>query len=190
MNGREEPIPGEIDRRGFLGGVALAALPLASTAADTTGASPATAGSHPGLVVREKDPLNLEFPFPTLDTAITPTNRFFVRTHFGVPKLTAPWRLRVDGEVEKELELTLDDLRKLPSKTLPALIECAGNGRAFLVPKAKGLAWESGAVGTPSGPGCRCRPFWKGRGSRPGRWRWSCKGRTRGKSGTSRNPPV
>src|SRR5262249_49811328 len=37
---------------------------------------------------------------------------------------------------------------KLPSRTIPALLECAGNGRAFLVPRARGVAWQLGAVGT------------------------------------------
>jgi DMSO/TMAO reductase YedYZ molybdopterin-dependent catalytic subunit len=31
--------------------------------------------------------------------------------------------------------------------TIPATLECAGNGRVFLVPKVKGVQWELGAVG-------------------------------------------
>jgi len=101
------------------------------------------------MVIREEEPLNLECPFRTLDGLITPINQFFVRTHFPMPVIDAmDWQLTVDGEVERELTLSYADLLKLPSRTAPLLLECAGNGRAQLVPKAKGLLWESGAVGT------------------------------------------
>jgi len=102
-----------------------------------------------GLIIRESEPLNLEFPFSMLEQAITPRHQFFVRSHFSLPSLTArEWRLQVDGEVDSPFELTYDELRKLPAETRPATIECAGNGRAFLVPKAKGVLWGTGAVGT------------------------------------------
>ncbi|AWM37049.1 TMAO/DMSO reductase [Gemmata obscuriglobus] len=104
--------------------------------------------SRSGLIIREKEPANLEFPFASL-TPVTPTNEFFVRTHFPIPAISAKdWTLTVDGEVEQELVLTYDDLLRLPSVTAPVLLECAGNGRAQLVPKAKGLLWDTGAVGT------------------------------------------
>jgi DMSO/TMAO reductase YedYZ molybdopterin-dependent catalytic subunit len=102
----------------------------------------------PGLILREKEPLNLEFQFPTLETRVTPVNQFFVRTHFPIPKMDEKsWRLKINGAVNKEIELSYDDLRRLPSKTLAATIECSGNGRAYLLPKAKGIFWELGAVG-------------------------------------------
>ena len=101
------------------------------------------------MVIREEEPLNLECPFRTLDGLITPNNHFFVRTHFPIPVIDAmDWQLTLDGEVERELTLSYADLLKLPSRTALLLLECAGNGRAQLVPKAKGLLWESGAVGT------------------------------------------
>jgi DMSO/TMAO reductase YedYZ molybdopterin-dependent catalytic subunit len=58
------------------------------------------------------------------------------------------WKLTVTGAVEKPLELTYDQLLALPSRTTPVTLECAGNGRAFLDPKAKGVQWELGAVST------------------------------------------
>lgn len=103
-----------------------------------------------GLIIREKDPENLEYPFSTLDSVITPNDRFFVRSHFpSLPPLEArSWRLRVEGAVDRPYEIGYDDLLKMPSRTLAATIECAGNGRIFLSPKARGLQWEMGAVGT------------------------------------------
>ena len=38
----------------------------------------------PNLIVREATPENLEFPFHTLATFITPVEQFFVRNHFAV----------------------------------------------------------------------------------------------------------
>lgn len=101
------------------------------------------------MIIREEEPLNMECPFRTLDGLITPSNLSFVRTHFPVPVIDATdWRLMVDGEVERELMLSYADLLKLPSRSAPILLECAGNGRARLAPKSNGLLWESGAVGT------------------------------------------
>jgi len=42
-----------------------------------------------GLVVREREPLNLEMPFETLDGFITPNESFYVRCHFPIPEIKA-----------------------------------------------------------------------------------------------------
>jgi DMSO/TMAO reductase YedYZ molybdopterin-dependent catalytic subunit len=100
------------------------------------------------MIVREAAPLNLEMPFGTLDAFITPTANFFVRCHFPVPEIARDqWRLRVKGQGRKPLELTWDDLRAMPTSTVTATLECAGNGRVFLQPKVDGAQWERGAVG-------------------------------------------
>jgi DMSO/TMAO reductase YedYZ molybdopterin-dependent catalytic subunit len=102
-----------------------------------------------GLIPREKDPENLEFPFASLDSFLTPNKLFYVRNHFAAPKLDArTWRLRVEGAVEKPLELTHGEILKLAARTAPVTLECVGNGRAYLVPKTKGVQWELGAVST------------------------------------------
>src|SRR5216684_6456367 len=101
-----------------------------------------------GKIVRGEDPLNLEMPFETLDGFITPTEAFYVRTHFPIPKIDKKvWRLRIEGEVEKPFELRYADLLKLGSTKIPVTLECAGNNRNFLEPKAKGVQWGLGAVG-------------------------------------------
>jgi DMSO/TMAO reductase YedYZ molybdopterin-dependent catalytic subunit len=101
------------------------------------------------LIVRESEPVNLEFPFPTLDSFLIPNHRFFVRTHFGIVADLdlQSWRLIVEGRVERQLQLSYDDLLRMPPRSLVALLECAGNGRQFLTPKTQGLQWEAGAVG-------------------------------------------
>jgi DMSO/TMAO reductase YedYZ molybdopterin-dependent catalytic subunit len=111
-------------------------------------------GGSTGLITREQKPLNLEFPFSTLHSSITPTEQFFVRTHFKIPHLSRDeWRLTCGGDVERELTFNYEELTSLPSQTVAATIECAGNGRVFLTPKAEGVQWELGAVGTASWTG-------------------------------------
>jgi DMSO/TMAO reductase YedYZ molybdopterin-dependent catalytic subunit len=101
-----------------------------------------------GKIVRGEQPLNLEMPFEKLDGFITPTEAFYVRTHFPIPKIDKnKWRLRVEGEVKKLFELSYDELLKLESRKIPVTLECAGNNRNFLEPKVKGAQWGLGAVG-------------------------------------------
>ena len=102
-----------------------------------------------GRIVRGEDPLNLEMPFSTLDSFITPTKSFYVRTHFPIPAIDRDaWWLHVDGEVEKPFSMNYEELLELEPLTLPVTLECAGNNRNFLEPKVKGVQWGLGAVGT------------------------------------------
>ncbi|MEM9702257.1 MAG: sulfite oxidase, partial [Planctomycetota bacterium] len=125
----------------------------------TTGQTPTrAAGGHPGVIVRQWEPRNLEYPLPSLDGPITPTEQFYVRSHFPVPEADAKtWTLTVNkwngpirfGNPEyEELTLTLADLEALGTEEKTVTMECAGNGRIFLVPKPSGLLWETGGVGT------------------------------------------
>lgn len=101
-----------------------------------------------GMIVREKEPTNLEMPFGSLESQITPVGRFYVRSHFGMPEIDlARWRLKVTGDVEKPVGLTFKELSAMETRTVMASMECAGNGRAFLKPQRDGAQWEAGAVG-------------------------------------------
>ena len=101
-----------------------------------------------GKIVRSEEPLNLEMPFDTLDGFITPTEAFYVRTHFPIPKIDKnKWQLQIEGEVENPFELSYDELLKLESRKIPVTLECAGNNRNFLEAKVKGVQWGLGAVG-------------------------------------------
>jgi DMSO/TMAO reductase YedYZ molybdopterin-dependent catalytic subunit len=101
-----------------------------------------------GLIIRQKGPDNLEMPFDQLNDFITPSELFYIRSHFPVPELDVrSYRLSIRGAVQRKLNLTYDDIRALPSRTCIATLECAGNGRVFLVPPVPGAQWELGAVG-------------------------------------------
>jgi DMSO/TMAO reductase YedYZ molybdopterin-dependent catalytic subunit len=102
-----------------------------------------------GRIIRSEEPLNLEMPFETVESFITPTKSFYVRTHFPIPKIDRDaWWLQVEGEVEKPFAINYEELVKLESVTIPVTLECAGNNRDFLEPKVKGVQWGLGAVGT------------------------------------------
>ena len=102
-----------------------------------------------GRIVRGENPLNLEMPFETAESFITPTKSFYVRTHFPIPKIDRDaWWLHVEGEVEKPFAINYEELVELESVTIPVTLECAGNNRNFLEPKVKGVQWGLGAVGT------------------------------------------
>src|SRR5437879_165284 len=110
------------------------------------------------MITREKEPPNLEMLFSALDSFVTPNERFYVRCHFPIPKINErDWRLKVEGKVARSFEVTMDDLRQMPTQTITATLECAGNSRVFLVPKVKGVQWELGAVGNADWTGVRLR---------------------------------
>src|SRR5215472_1902823 len=101
-----------------------------------------------GRIVRSESPLNLEMPFSSGDSFITPTKSFYVRTHFPIPVIDRnAWWLYVGGEVEKPFAINYQELITLHSTTAPVTLECAGNNRNFLEPKVKGVQWHLGAVG-------------------------------------------
>jgi DMSO/TMAO reductase YedYZ molybdopterin-dependent catalytic subunit len=77
------------------------------------------------------------------------------------------WTLKIDGEVDKSLSLTLDELKKLPKATVTVTLECAGNGRAFYDPPVAGIQWEKGAVGTARWTGARLADVLKQAGVKP-----------------------
>ena len=100
-----------------------------------------------GLIIRQKEPSNLETPFDQVDSFLTPTELFYIRSHFPAPTLDlASYQLRIDGAVKNPFSLSYKELRDMPSETRVATLECAGNGRVFLVPHVEGAQWELGAV--------------------------------------------
>jgi DMSO/TMAO reductase YedYZ molybdopterin-dependent catalytic subunit len=101
-----------------------------------------------GLITRQKEPKVLETPTNQVDSFLTPTELFYVRSHSPAPKLSAEsYRLQIGGAVRNPFSLTYQQLREMPAVTRLALLECAGNSRVFLVPQVPGAQWELGAAG-------------------------------------------
>ena len=102
-----------------------------------------------GRIVRGEAPLNLEMPFGKQSGFLTPTESFYVRTHFPIPSIDRnAWWLYVEGEVKNPFNINYEQLLELETVTIPTTLECAGNNRNFLEPKVKGVQWGLGAVGT------------------------------------------
>lgn len=103
-----------------------------------------------GLVVHRAHPLNGETSLPALlGGVVMPNAHFYIRNHFHIPALDpAGWRLRIGGLVDAPLQLSIDDLRAMRTRTLVATLECAGNGRTLFQPPIDGEQWDLGAVST------------------------------------------
>jgi sulfane dehydrogenase subunit SoxC len=119
-------------------------------------------GSEPGISLEELQlaARNHGLPLETLRDPITPIGLHYLLIHFDIPQVDADtWRLRLGGHVENSLELTLDELRARPAQTHAVTLECAGNGRAFLSPRAASQPWLSEAVGTAEWTGTPLAPL-------------------------------
>ena len=153
----------ETGRRAFLRtallGTAAVGMPLINVtrsqvraqAASKTNSknTPAAPIAPSGLIIRQREPENVEFPFSSLNSFITPNERFFIENQFATPRIEANnWRLQIEGAVDRPFEITYDELLRMPSQTVTATLESAGNNRVFLNPPERGVQWELGAVGT------------------------------------------
>ena len=124
-----------------------------------------------GLTLLNDRPLNAETPPHLLDDEITPVNRHFIRNNGHPPANmdAAAWRLTIDGLVDRPLSLSIADLqREFEVITRRLLLECAGNGRAFFDPPARGNQWTYGAVACSEWTGVRLADVLKAAGVKPG----------------------
>jgi DMSO/TMAO reductase YedYZ molybdopterin-dependent catalytic subunit len=64
--------------------------------------------SPAGLIIRQREPTNLEMPFDQVDSYLTPTELFYIRSHFPVPRLdVSDYELRIDGGVRNPVDAEL-----------------------------------------------------------------------------------
>jgi DMSO/TMAO reductase YedYZ molybdopterin-dependent catalytic subunit len=103
---------------------------------------------------------NHGLPLEALRHDITPVGLHYLLIHFDIPPVDqAVWTLEVGGKVERPLTLTLNDVRARPQQTLAVTLECAGNGRALLSPRALSQPWLQEAVGTAEWTGTPLAPI-------------------------------
>ncbi|MGC1827811.1 MAG: molybdopterin-dependent oxidoreductase [Pseudolabrys sp.] len=165
-----------ITRRHLLGTAgASAALALTgNTFAEAAGAG-LTPGVPPGLgtvatmeALPGKKPLiklsyrppNYESPLEVFRTPITPNDEFFVRYHLAdIPEVDAKtYKIKVGGDgANSPIELTLDDLKKLPAFEVVAVNQCSGNRRGLSNPHVVGVEWGYGAMGCARWKGARLK---------------------------------
>ncbi len=142
----------QIDRRRFLRVSASAGLLAAGGRFVFPGGLNAQDAGHPGLEVLTESPLNAEPALTDLiEDWMTPIKSFYVRSHAPNPKVDlANYRLKVEGLVEKPLNLSLAELKeRFAKQSVIATMTCAGNRRAEYneIQKVGGVQWGPGAVG-------------------------------------------
>ncbi|MBE7217577.1 MAG: molybdopterin-dependent oxidoreductase [Caulobacteraceae bacterium] len=102
------------------------------------------------ILQRTRPPL-LETPMEVFNQGVfTPNDRFFVRWHWAVipTKVDADaYKLAVGGAVRNPLNLSLDDLLRMPRVELVAVNQCSGNSRGLFQPRVAGGQWRHGAMG-------------------------------------------
>jgi sulfane dehydrogenase subunit SoxC len=111
---------------------------------------------------------NHALPLEALRYPLTPVGLHYLLIHFDIPAVDErTWRLSVRGRVERELSLSLDELKVRPARTQAVTLECAGNGRALLSPRAPSQPWLREAVGTAEWTGTPLAPLLEEAGVAP-----------------------
>jgi DMSO/TMAO reductase YedYZ molybdopterin-dependent catalytic subunit len=145
----------------------LATTPLPSfTGPD---ANPYWNGVNPFVSYPQKLPLlrmtdrgiQLETPRPYFLTPFTPNAAFYVRYHLElIPNAVdlSTWRLSLEGNVERPLQISFDDLVKnFRPVSVAAVNQCSGNSRSRFQPRVPGAQWGNGAMGNALWTGVRLR---------------------------------
>ena len=92
---------------------------------------------------------NHGLPLEALSFDVTPAGLHYLLVHYDVPVIDpAGFRLVVDGLVDTPLSLDLDAIRRRPRVSAVVTLECAGNGRAGLLPRPVSQPWLVEAVGS------------------------------------------
>ncbi|MCY4402359.1 MAG: sulfite oxidase [Candidatus Poribacteria bacterium] len=62
------------------------------------------------------------------DSFITPNEKFFNVSHYGIPKVDlSTWKLEISGLVNNPLMLTIEDIKSRPKQEVTFTLECSGN---------------------------------------------------------------
>lgn len=127
-----------------LAGVGLSLSDLPSWALPPLGADdvPATFTDYPATYNPTPTPQNRNLDLRTMDGTITPRDRFFTTQHYGHPTVDlASYRLKIGGLVNKPVELSLDDLKKMKSSEATIGFECSGNSPRSMQGLSSNAKW-------------------------------------------------
>lgn len=138
----------------------------------TTAPSPVSLSdvSLPSRVADEGEPIGFDelglaarnhgMPLELMQHDVTPLGAHYLLTHYDIPFADAgSWRLEIGGLVQTPLSLSLDDLHARPVVSSTVTMECAGNGRARLLPRPVSQPWLHEAVGTMTWTGTPLAPL-------------------------------
>jgi DMSO/TMAO reductase YedYZ molybdopterin-dependent catalytic subunit len=116
-------------------------------------------------------PPQLETPLHYFKEMITPNEAVFVRWHISqIPTSVdmVSWRLKVGGNTDKELSLSMDDLKRYEKVGYTAVIQCSGNGRSFFEPRVFGGQWKNGSMANVTWAGARLKDILNNAGMKAG----------------------
>jgi sulfane dehydrogenase subunit SoxC len=103
---------------------------------------------------------NHGMPLEALRYDVTPAGLHYLLIHYDIPSVDeARWRLEIGGAVGEPRRLDLAEIRSRPPATAAVTLECAGNGRALLEPRAVSQPWLVEAVGTAEWTGTPLAPL-------------------------------
>lgn len=129
---------------------------------------------------------NHGLPLEALRYEVTPPGLHYVLTHYDIPYAEeASWRLALGGRVRRPLLLGVDELKAYPAVRQRVTMECAGNGRALLMPRPVSQPWLVEAVGTAEWTGVPLRVLLAEAGSDRTRWTWCSPARITASSAAS-----
>jgi DMSO/TMAO reductase YedYZ molybdopterin-dependent catalytic subunit len=137
------------------------------------------------LVLLTDRAVQLETPRNYFLSAFTPNDAFYVRWHLETIPNTVDlkeWRLRVEGNVEKPLALSMDELvSRFPAVSVAAVNQCSGNSRSRLQPRVPGGQWGNGAMGNARWTGAKLSDILAAAGPKAGSVQVQFEGLDRGK---------
>ena len=153
-----------IDRREFLrllivGGSALVIAACSGNLFNGESADPTLTPVRQRLLFKDpapfipRDEIGLEARLENMDGLITPNEYFFVRNNGPTPVVdVSNWQLSIEGDaIAEPIQLSYDELQRLPSRTYISYLECAGNHRAMFGllqgRQSSGTQWATGAIG-------------------------------------------
>ena len=131
------------------GGGRSSSVPITGSAVST--ADPVALFKNPAPFIQRG--ASLESRLELMPGLITPNDLFFVRNNSTSVDLSADdWSLVVEGDaVRQRLDLSYDDIQRLPRRSVTAYLECAGNHRVMFDRlqgrSADGTQWGRGAIG-------------------------------------------
>jgi sulfane dehydrogenase subunit SoxC len=92
---------------------------------------------------------NHGMPLEALRYDLTPPGLHYLLVHYDIPDVDPDtWRLRIGGHVDSPHTADLAELRARDRVSHTVTLECAGNGRARLLPRPVSQPWLDEAVGT------------------------------------------
>jgi len=108
-------------------------------------------------------------PIHESEGIITPNGLFFSRSHGGVAHVDpSQFRLMIHGLVEKEIVLTLDQLKRYPRVTRTHFIECPANGgQEWRGPQFNSLQFAKGFMSSASWTGVYIKTILEDLGIKP-----------------------